>query len=161
MAKKTDRIHKRKTFLVIKLALLLILVFVVVRTVQVPQRTGGAFAPSSAIGAKNITAVEPASPPETSLQGYSTIVERNLFGCTASESQTNESVQDDKGAEQAPAAKEKLSVVLLGTVAGSPEISRAIIKDLETNMLNLCEHRERCRRIASSRPKNEVESGCW
>jgi len=138
MAKKTDRIHKRKTFLVIKLALLLILVFVVVRTVQVPQRTGGAFAPSSAIGAKNITAVEPASPPETSLQGYSTIVERNLFGCTASESQTNESVQDDKGAEQAPAAKEKLSVVLLGTVAGSPEISRAIIKDLETNMLNLC-----------------------
>ena len=34
-------------------------------------------------------------------------------------------------------AEEELGIVLLGTVAGSPEISRAIIKDLETNELSL------------------------
>jgi type II secretion system protein C len=34
-------------------------------------------------------------------------------------------------------AEEELGIALLGTVAGSPEISRAIIKDLETNELSL------------------------
>jgi len=43
----------------------------------------------------------------------------------------------DNGVSPALSAEEELGIALLGTVAGSPEISRAIIKDIKTNKLSL------------------------
>ena len=129
--------YKHKVLFVIKLALVLILGYVVIRTVLMPQRTGEIFVPSSAAGTENITAVEPASLPDTPAEDYSAIVEQDIFGSPAWSLRTNKSLQGDNGAGLAWSAGEELSIALLGTVAGSPEISRAIIKDLETNVLGL------------------------
>ena len=126
--------YKRKALFVIKLALVLILGYVVITTVLMPQHTGEIFEPSSAVGTDNITAVEPTSSPDSPVEDYSAIVEQDIFG---SSSRTKKSLQGDNGVGPALSAEEELGIVLLGTVAGSPEISRAIIKDIKTNELSL------------------------
>lgn len=126
--------YKHKALFVIKLALVLILGYVVITTVLMPQHTGEFFVPDSAVSTENITAVEPTSSPDTPVEDYSAIVEQDIFG---SSSRTKKSLQGDNGVGPALSAEEELGIVLLGTVAGSPEISRAIIKDIKTNELSL------------------------
>jgi len=126
--------YKRKALFVIKLALVLILGYVVITTVLMPQHTVEFFVPDSAVSTENITAVEPTSSPDSPVEDYSAIVEQDIFG---SSSRTKKSLQGDNGVGPALSAEEELGIVLLGTVAGSPEISRAIIKDIKTNELSL------------------------
>lgn len=126
--------YKHRALFVIKLALVLILGYVVIITVLMPQRTGEILVPSSAVGTEHITAVKPASFPDTPVDDYSVIVEQDIFGSSL---RTNKSLLGDNGLGPALSAEEELGIALLGTVAGSPEISRAIIKDLETNVLSL------------------------
>ena len=135
--KKSGKIYKNKALLVIKLALVVILGHVVIRTVLMPQRMREAFVPNSAVGTENVTAVQAAIVPDTSVQDYSAIVEQDIFGTRASSLGTKKSLQGDNGAGPAQSGEEELGIALLGTVAGSPEISRAIIKNLETNVLSL------------------------
>lgn len=137
---RMDKMYKHEALFVIKLALVLILGCVVIRTVLMPKHTGEIFEPSSAVGTENITAVvrkdsigEPASFPDTPVDDYSVIVEQDIFGS----SRTNKSLLGNNGVGPALSAEEELGIALLGTVAGSPEISRAIIKDLKTNVLSL------------------------
>jgi len=125
--------YKHKALLIIKFALVLILGYVVITAVLMPQHTGEIFEPSSAVGTDNITSAEPTSSPDTPVEDYSVIVEQDIFGS----SRTNKSLQGDNGVSPALSAGEELGIALLGTVAGSPEISRAIIKNLETNELSL------------------------
>ncbi len=132
--------YKHKALFIIKLALVLILGYVVITSVLMPQRTGEIFEPSSAVGTDNITAVvrkdsigEPISSLDTPVEDYSVIVEQDIFGS----SRTNKSLLGDNGVGPVLSVEEELGIALLGTVAGSPEISRAIIKDLETNELSL------------------------
>jgi len=126
--------YKHKALFVIKLALVLILCYVVITTVLMPQHTGEIFEPSPAVGTDNITAVGPTSSLEAPVEDYSAIVEQDIFG---SSSRTKKSLLGDNGVGPALSAEEELGIVLLGTVAGSPEISRAIIKDIKTNELSL------------------------
>ncbi len=126
--------YKHKALLIIKVALVLILCYVVITTVLMPQHTGEIFEPSSAVGTENITAVEPTSFPDIPVEDYSAIVEQDIFG---SSSRTDKSLLGDNGVGPVLSAEEELGIALLGTVAGSPEISRAIIKDIKTNELSL------------------------
>ncbi len=128
---RMDKMYKHEALFVIKLALVLILGCVVIRTVLMPKHTGEIFEPSSAVGTEHITAVKPASFPDTLVDDYSVIVEQDIFGSSL---RTNKSLH---GVGPALSAEEELGIALLGTVAGSPEISRAIIKDLKTNVLSL------------------------
>jgi len=129
--------YKHKALFVIKLALVLILGYVVITTVLMPQNMGEIFVPDSAVSTENITTFEPTSFPNTPVEDYSAIVEHDIFGNSASSLKTNTSLQGNNGVGQALSAEEELGIVLLGTVAGSPEISRAIIKDIKTNELSL------------------------
>jgi len=126
--------YKHKALFVIKLALVLILGYIVLATVLMPQHMGEIFVPDSAVSTENITTVGPTSFPNTPFEDYSAIVEQDIFG---SSSRTNKSLMGDNGVSPALSAEEELGIVLLGTVAGSPEISRAIIKDIKTNKLSL------------------------
>jgi type II secretion system protein C len=126
--------YKHKALFVIKFALVLILCYVVITAVLMPQHTGEIFEPSSAVGTDNITAVGPTSSLDTPVEDYSAIVEHDIFG---SSSRTKKSLLGDNGVGPVLSAEEELGIVLLGTVAGSPEISRAIIKDIKTNKLSL------------------------
>ena len=128
--------HKHKALFIIKLGLVLILGYAVIRTVLIPQQTGEIFAPDSAFSTENIAAVEPASLPDTPVEDYSAIVEQDIFGSSASSLRTNKSLRGN-GVGMTLSAGEELGIALLGTVAGSREISRAIIKDLKTNELSL------------------------
>ncbi|MFB0555164.1 MAG: type II secretion system protein N [Phycisphaerae bacterium] len=129
--------YKHKALFIIKFALVLILGYVVITTVLMPQHMGEIFVPDSAVSTENITTVEPTSFPNTPVEDYSAIVEHDIFGNSASSLKTNKSLQGNNGIGLASSAEEELGIVLLGTVAGSPEISRAIIKDIKTNKLSL------------------------
>jgi len=130
-------VYKHKVLFVIKLSLVLILGYAVIRTVLMPQHTGEIFVPNSAVGTENITAVEPTNFPDIPVEDYSAIVEQDIFGNPTSSLRTNKSLQDHNALGLARSTEEELGIALLGTVAGSPEISRAIIKDIETNVLSL------------------------
>jgi len=119
--------YKHKALFVIKVALVLTLGYAVIRTVLMPQHTGEIFAPDSARSAENMTAVEPASLPDTPVEDYSAIVEQDIFGNPASSLRTSKSLRGN-GVGMMLSAGEELGIALLGTVAGSREISRAIIK---------------------------------
>ena len=129
--------YKHKALFFIKLALVFILGYVVITTLLMPQHMGEIFVPVSAVSTENITKVEPTSFPNTPVEDYSAIVENDIFGNSASSLKTNKSLQGNNGIGQVLSAEEELGIVLLGTVAGSPEISRAIIKDIKTNELSL------------------------
>jgi len=126
--------YKHKALFFIKLALVLILGYVVITTVLMPQHTVEFFVPDSAVSSENITAVEPTSSLDTPVEDYSVIVEQDIFGSSL---RTYKSLLGDNSVGPALSAEEELGIALLGTVAGSPEISRAIIKDLKTNELSL------------------------
>jgi type II secretion system protein C len=129
--------YKHKALFFIKLALVLILGYVVITTALMPQHMGEIFVPNSAVSNENITTVEPTSFPNTPLKDYSAIVKHDIFGNSASSLKTNTSLQGNNGIGQVLSAEDELGIVLLGTVAGSPEISRAIIKNIKTNELSL------------------------
>ena len=128
--------YKHKALFIIKVVLVLILGYAVIITVLMPHHTGEIFAPESALSTENITAIEPASPPDTPVEDYSAIVEQDIFGKPASALRINKSLRGN-GVGMTLSAGQELGLALLGTVAGSREISRAIIKDLKTNELSL------------------------
>jgi len=129
--------YKHKALFVTKLVLVLTLGYIVITTVLTLQHTGEIFVPNSTVGTENITPAESTSSLDTPVKDYSVIVEHDIFGNSASSLRTNKSLLGNNGLSPALSAEEELGIALLGTVAGSPEISRAIIKDLKTNELSL------------------------
>ncbi len=129
--------YKHKTLFFIKLGLVLILGYVVITTVLMPQHMSEIFVPESAVSNENITTVEPTIFHNTPVEDYSAIVEHDIFGNSASSLKTKTSLQNNNGVGKTLSAEEELGIVLLGTVAGSPDISRAIIKNIKTNELSL------------------------
>ena len=137
MVKKNNKSNKHKVLLVIKLAIVLILGYAIVKTVTMSQNMNEAMVLNSAVGNQNTAVVKTESIPETSVKDYSAIVEQDIFGSSASALEVNEPLQVDNTAASTWSGEEDLGIALLGTVAGSPEISRAIIKDIKTNALNV------------------------
>jgi type II secretion system protein C len=99
-----------------------------------PQRVGETFAPDLAGGGENAAAVEAGVVGDNPAPDYSAVLERDLFGSRVSTLRGGQSVPVDDASSVLP-SEDELEIALLGTVAGSPAISRAIIKDLETNVL--------------------------
>ena len=137
MVKKNNKSNKHKALLVIKLAIVLILGYAIIKTVTMSQNMNEAMVLKSAVGDENTAVAKPESEPDTSVQDYSAIVEQDIFGSSASALEVNEPLQVDNTAASTWSSEEDLGIALLGTVAGSPEISRAIIKDIKTNALNV------------------------
>ena len=129
--------YKYKALLLIKLALILILGYSVVRTVQIPQNIGEDLVPKSTIGNENVAGTEIASFHNTLIEDYSIIVERDIFNSSGSIAELDKSLHSVNSSNPAGSIEEEIDIALLGTVAGNQEISRAIIKDLETDVLGL------------------------
>jgi type II secretion system protein C len=138
LEKGGDKLQKiRKVLFVIKLALVLVLCFVIVRTVIMPQQPAGIFIPVSAVGTENVSANEAENPVEASAEDYSAIIERNIFGVADSSGLADKSPQDNRFDGVVKLAEEELGLELVGTVCGSTEVSRAIIKKTKTGQLNI------------------------
>lgn len=135
MTTKKGRARKRKLLLAVKLTLVLVLGHVIVRTTFKPQHAGETLAANAADCRDEKTAVEAPVVPDGPAPDYSAIVDRDLFGSRVSSSKAAKSAPLDHGVGSVQPSDDELRIVLLGTVAGSPAISRAIIKDTETNVL--------------------------
>ena len=133
--RKGDQLCIRKVFFISKLALILVLSAVIVTTVTTLQDSGEIFAPTSAAGSENSGRVEAAGAAEISPENYSAIIEQNIF--SGSSLRANTSRWSDNAGGMVRSDGKELGLALYGTICGSPPVSRAIIKDLETNELGL------------------------
>jgi len=127
----------RKVFFISKLALILVLSAVIVTTVTTLQDSGEIFAPTSAAGSENSGAVEAAGAAEISPESYSAIIEQNIFSGKGSSPSANTSRWSNNASDMVLSDGKELGLALYGTICGSPPVSRAIIKDLETKELGL------------------------
>ena len=136
--------YKRKIFIFIKLALFLALGYTAYRTVLILRSEDATFVPNTTAGAKSEISLirkdslgEPKNLPESSIRDYSAIFERNLFSHATLSLDEETQPKVDNDSDTQGLAKEELGIALLGTVAGSPGVSRAIIEDLKTNIMSL------------------------
>jgi type II secretion system protein C len=135
--RKGSNLYIRKVFFAGKLAFVIVLVFVIVKTVTIPRQMGGIFVPSPAAGTETVGAVEETMPAELSIEDYSAIVARNIFGDVNWAPSGSKFLSSDNAGGTMKSAGQELGLALVGTVCGSPEVSRAIIKDVRSDILNL------------------------
>jgi len=129
--------YARKVFLMVKLALALVLAYMTARTVITAPHRAEIFVPTPAGGVENTTWIQPTHLSDTSLEDYSAIIERNMFLGPAPSSNADGYLPGYDAGAPMVSAEEELGLALLGAIAGSPRVSRAIIKDLESNVLGV------------------------
>jgi len=129
-------LYIRKVLLAFKLALVLVLSFVIIRTVIMPQHPAGIFTPASAVGTENISVNRAGNQLQTAAKDYSVIAAQNIFGADSSDAE-NESSQVNKFDGAVMLAEEELSLELVGTVCGNKAVSRAIIINTKTKLLGM------------------------
>lgn len=122
---KNKELYIHKVFFTSKLTLVLVLLFIVVRTMLLPERVEKTLASASAPGEDGVHVNETVDLPDLSFADYAEIVERNPFGISS------------KRASFDPAVSEELGLALFGTISGSPAVARAIIKNLKTGACDL------------------------
>jgi type II secretion system protein C len=130
-------LYIRKAFFVTKLALVLILGYMVVRITLLPERIEKTLAPASALGTYRIETTETTGAPDLSLTDYTQIVERNPFGTSGKITNSHEQTLTPNSFDFARPVPEDLGIALFGTVSGTPEVARAIIKDRKTGAFDL------------------------
>jgi type II secretion system protein C len=128
--KKDNKVYMHKVIFTSKLTLALVLLFSVVRTVMLPERIEKTLASSSAQCRDVARINETMNLPDLSFADYPEIVERNPFGTSSQTTSTNRALFN-------PAVSEELGLALFGTISGSPELARAIIKNLKTGVFAL------------------------
>jgi len=134
-----DKMYVRKVLFISKLALSLVLGFMVVRTVLLPEYIEKNLAPSSAAGWDRMRTDEAASSPKLSSEDYAEIVEMNLFGTSDGLANSNQWALTAGSFGLEHSISEELGLALFGTISGSSAVARAIIKDLKTGVLDLYE----------------------
>ena len=134
---RADKLYTRKVLIIGKLALVVLLGFVVVRSAIVLWQTAVVLAPISAVGIQDTGAIQAKGPADTSAKNYSAIIRRNIFCGVDSAQATSKLLWDKNVIGSIQSAEEELGLVLMGTIAGSPLFSRAIIKDIESKIPQL------------------------
>jgi len=127
-------LYIRKVLFLFKLALVLVLSFVIIRTVIIPQNPAEIFQPSSAAGTENVSSKRAENTIETSVEDYSVLVEQNIFGVTDVSNVEEKSSEVD---DVVTLVGEELSLELIGTVCGNAAVSRAIIKNNKNKQLGM------------------------
>jgi general secretion pathway protein C len=129
--KKDNKVYIRKVFFTSKLTLALVLLFTVVRTALLPDRIEKTLASALAPSRDGEHINETVSIADLSSADYAEIVERNPFGTL------NQIAGTNKWTSFGPTVSQELGLALFGTISGSPEVARAIIKNLKTGVSDL------------------------
>lgn len=135
MISKKNKTYERKILLFIKLALVLALGHVVIKTAITPQNARLKLPPNSAGGSEKTTTFEKPSASRAEVRDYSAILKRDLFGGQGKAAEAKGPVVENSAVSVPQSEDDELGIALIGTIAGSPALSRAIIKDIETNVL--------------------------
>jgi len=130
-------LYIRKVLFVFKSALVLVLSFVIIRTVIMSQNPVEIFQPASAVATEFVSAEEAENPVETSVEDYSVLVAQNIFGVADISEVEEKSSEVDEFDDVVTLAREELSLELVGTVCGSTLVSRAIIKNTKSKQLGM------------------------
>lgn len=117
----------RKLLFISKLAIVFVLIYTGGSTLMVYRNSAEFFAPASAGGGEREGTLGADASAEDGAEDFSGIVERGIFGTAGRSGQASGKIS---------AAKE-LGIELVGTVAGTPAVSRAIIKNTKTKTLGL------------------------
>ncbi len=134
--KKNNKLYIRKVLSISKLTLALVLGYVVVRAVLLPERVEKGLVPASALGGDKVYVKETIESPVLSLKDYDYIIEKNPFG-TSHQTNTGKWSSTNNLTGSYESVSEELGLALFGTISGSPLIARAVIKDLKTNKFDL------------------------
>lgn len=135
MLSRRNQTNKRKILLFIKLVLVLILGHLVIKMAVTPDEVRETLAPRPAGGSEMAVAADPSGVEQNQAEDYSALLERDLFGNGVSGRKTPEVARAVGSLSRGVPAQDELDIALVGTVAGSPAVSRAIIRNLETNVL--------------------------
>lgn len=144
----------RKVLFLFKLALVLVLSFVIIRTLIMPHNPAEIFQPASAAGTEDIGAEVDESPAETLVEDYSVLVAHNIFGINDISSLEDKTSEVDEPDNVVILAGEELNLELIGTICGNALVSRAIIKNTKKNQLGVYKTGQN---IAGARIKNIEE----
>jgi type II secretion system protein C len=131
MKKEGYKMYIRKVLLISKYALVLMLVYVLVRTLVSDYAEQNSSPASALAGAANMD--QTTGWTAMSSEDYTEIVERNPFDQSG---QTEDSGQWTSTTRYS-STSEELGLALSGTVSGNREVARAIIKDLKTGVPDL------------------------
>jgi general secretion pathway protein C len=134
---KDNKLYIRKTLFISKLALVLLLGYIIVRIVLLPKYTEKSQARASAQDRDKVRAGETTGPLGLSFEDYVEIVERNPFGTSGQTTSPSKQASKANSPVLERSVSEELGLALSGTVSGSPALARAIIKDLKTGVLEL------------------------
>jgi type II secretion system protein C len=127
---KKNKLLVRKIMSLSKLALVITLAAVALRMVLILRQADSGFGPRSAVAAPDFSELKPVSKSPATPADYAAIFEKSIFKGAAIKF-------EPETTSVLPEASELLGMQLSGTIAGSPGIARAIIKDLKTNMPGL------------------------
>jgi general secretion pathway protein C len=125
-------LYIRRALLIVRAALILILALLIIRTVMMPQELKEILGPNPAAGTDSAAEINLPNLADTSAPDCAAIIERNIFGA-ANEPFTNNNIAN---VVPGPAGQE-LGLSLLGTIAGSPSLARAVIKHTDNNIVNM------------------------
>jgi general secretion pathway protein C len=128
--KKNNKEYIHKVFFTSKLTLVLVLLFTIIRTALLPDRIEKTLASVSAPGGSKLYVNDKVNLPDLSFADYDEIIGRNPFS-------TSSQTINASTSSFAPAVSEELGLALFGTISGSPEIARAIIKNLRTGVSDM------------------------
>ena len=134
---KDNKLYIRKTLFISKLALVLLLGYIIVRIVLLPKYTEKSQVRASAQDRDKVRAGETTSPLGLSFEDYAEIVERNPFGTSGQTASPSKQASMANSLVIERSVSEELGLALSGTVSGNPALARAIIKDLKTGVLEL------------------------
>jgi general secretion pathway protein C len=134
---KGSQVNIRKVLFVSKLVLLLVLGCLIVRAVLLLQPRAVVFAPASAVATQNPGAPEAANSMGAGDSDTSVIIRRNIFGDDHSAIGQNSLGPNVGLAAAVPSAEKELGLTLVGVVCGAEVVSRAVIRDEQTSVLDL------------------------
>jgi type II secretion system protein C len=118
----------------VKVSLVIVLLYVGFQALTSHLQLGMAFIPAAASGDEQTDPEQVETPQAHSPSDYAAIIQRNLFT-------GNEAVVPPSGTERsemldAMPSAEELGLVLVGTIAGVPAASRAIIQNTQNNTIS-------------------------
>ncbi len=130
--KKVKQKYVRKALFLCKLALTVLLLFMMARMFVILGGSNVVFTPSAVSAAEDSDEATETGPSQN-IQNYTAIISHSIFGISDdAASPTNSRFHETSGP-----LDEQLGIALVGTIAGSRAVSRAIIKDLKTGSVGL------------------------
>ena len=118
----------------IKLAIVLVICYIVVRIALLPEPLKKSLESASAMGDDKMYPHETISPSDLSSAEYAEMVKKNSFGTSGQTTDEGEETLTSNSTSLEHSVSDELGLVLFGTVSGNPMLAMALIKNVRTDV---------------------------